>query len=202
MSKILLTAFEPYDVWNENASWLALVELTKTFPADLDITTRRYPVDFAAVKERLAEDLAAGYDFAVHLGQAPGSAVVQLEQIAINVGGQSSQERHQHRLLSNDGPVAYRSGLPLAQWVPLLRAAGIPAMLSFHAGTFLCNATLYWTHYLADRQGWPTRALFVHLPLATSQVADDHHAMASLPTEIAAHAVQLVLEQLQQLGEC
>ena len=59
MPKILLTAFEPYDVWSENASWLALVELTKEMPPGIDITTRRYPVDFTAVKERLAEDLPA-----------------------------------------------------------------------------------------------------------------------------------------------
>lgn len=196
MPKILLTAFEPYDVWSENASWLALVELTKEMPPGIDITTRRYPVDFTAVKERLAEDLAAKYEFAVHLGQAPGSSVVQLEQIAINIGGQSNQHRHEHRPLSADGPVAYRSTLPLSAWVLDLRAAGIPTVLSFHAGTYLCNATLYWTHYLSERNGWPTQSLFVHLPLATDQVAQEQHAMASLPTEMSANAVRLILERL------
>ena len=196
MPKILLTAFEPYDRWTENASWLALVELTKDVPADVDITTRRYPVDFNVVKDRLAEDLAAQYDYAVHLGQAPGSAVVQLEQMAINAGGHSSQQRHEHRPLSDDGPVAYRSSLPLDAWVPLLRGAGIPTVMSFHAGTYLCNATLYWTHYLAERNGWPTQAVFVHLPLSTSQVAADNHSMASLPTEMSAEAVRLILSQL------
>jgi pyroglutamyl-peptidase len=196
MPKILLTAYEPYDVWKENASWLALVELTKNMPADLDVTTRRYPVDFTEVKQRLAEDLADQYDFAVHLGQAPGSSVVQLEQIGINVGGQSSQQRHQHRPLSSDGPVAYRSTLPLEDWVPVLRDAGIPTVLSFHAGTFLCNATLYWTHYLAQRNGWQTQAAFVHLPLATNQVACEQHAIASMPIEMSAQAVRLILEQL------
>ena len=29
MPRVLLTAFEPYDEWKTNASWLALVELTK-----------------------------------------------------------------------------------------------------------------------------------------------------------------------------
>ena len=196
MPKILVTAFEPYDNWSENASWLALVELTKDMPAEVDITTRRYPVNFSAVKERLAEDLAAGYDYAIHLGQAPGSAVVQLERVAINVGGHSDQPRHEHRPLSDDGPVAYRSTLPLDEWVPLLRGAGIPTVMSFHAGTFLCNATLYWTHYLAERNGWPTQAVFVHLPLATSQVAADNHSMASLPAALSAHGVRLIVDQL------
>ena len=196
MAKILLTAFEPYDVWKENASWLALVELTKDISSDIDVTTRRYPVDFAAVKELLAHDLAAEYDYAIHLGQAPGSAVVQLEQIGINVGGQSSQQRHEHRPLSSDGPVAYRSALPLADWVTMLRAEGVPTALSFHAGTFLCNATLYWTHYLVERNDWPTRSTFVHLPLATSQVTSEQRAIASLPTEMSARAVRLILERL------
>jgi pyroglutamyl-peptidase len=196
MPKVLLTAFEPYDIWKENASWLALVELTKDMPPGIDITTRRYPVDFAAVKERLAADLAAVYDYAIHLGQAPGSAVVQLEQFGINVGGHSSQQRHEHRPLASDGPAAYRSALPLAQWVPLLRGAGIPAVLSYYAGTYLCNATLYWTHYLTERSGWRTQAAFVHLPLATSQVAAEQQALASLSTDMAARAVRLILEQL------
>ena len=48
MASVLITAFEPYDRWEANSSWLALVELTKDLPSEPRITTRRYPVDFAA----------------------------------------------------------------------------------------------------------------------------------------------------------
>ena len=72
MLSVLITAFEPYDRWPENSSWLALVELTRDLPTNLKVVTRRYPVDFEAARSRLLDDLAANYDFALHLGQAPG----------------------------------------------------------------------------------------------------------------------------------
>jgi len=39
---VLLTAFEPYDRWKANASWLTLVQLTQNFPEQPKITTRLY----------------------------------------------------------------------------------------------------------------------------------------------------------------
>jgi pyroglutamyl-peptidase len=196
MSRVLVTAFEPYDRWKANASWLALVHLTQELPAMPELTTRLYPVDFSVMKERLADDLAANFDYAIHLGQAPGSSRVQLESIGLNIGGSSSQSPDQYRELVEDGPVAYRSPLPLADWAIKLRRAGIPAQVSYHAGTYLCNATLYWTHYLAERMGLRTQSAFIHVPLDISQVVNEPHGTASLPTKLTADAVQLILEEL------
>src|SRR5262249_51537572 len=122
MTSVLITAFEPYDRWDDNSSWLALVELTKDLPGEPRVTTRRYPVDFSAVRERLTEDLAADYDYALHLGQSPGLARVHLEAIGLNIGGTSQQLAEQFQPLVSDGPVAYRSDLPLADWAVKLRA--------------------------------------------------------------------------------
>jgi pyroglutamyl-peptidase len=86
----------------------------------------------------------------------------------------------------------------LATWANLLRDAGIPARVSYHAGTFLCNATLYWTHYLCARHAWPTRAVFVHLPLTAAQsiACADGEQLPSMPSTTAADAIRLILEQL------
>jgi pyroglutamyl-peptidase len=196
MSRVLLTAFEPYDRWKANASWLALVELTHRLPEQPQITTRLYPVDFTVMKERLAEDLSGKYDFALHLGQAPGSSRVQLEAIGLNIGGSSSQSPDQYRPLVDDGPIAYRTALPLADWAVKLRRGGVPAQVSYHAGTYLCNATLYWSHYLAERLALATQSAFVHVPLDVSQVVNEPHGAASLPSHISAQAIRLILEEL------
>ena len=63
--------------------------------------------------------------------------------------------------LAHDGPLAYRSQLPLASWAQQLRSAGIPAQVSFHAGTYLCNALLYLSLHLAQRRGLRTQAAFI-----------------------------------------
>jgi pyroglutamyl-peptidase len=99
--------------------------------------------------------------------------------------------------LADDGPMAYRSPLALADWAIKLREAGIPAQVSYHAGTYLCNATLYWTCYLTERLSIKTQAAFIHLPLDVSQVINEPHGMPALPTAIAVHALRLILEELR-----
>jgi pyroglutamyl-peptidase len=195
MPRVLITAFEPYDRWKLNASWLALVELTKELPEQPEVTTRLYPVDFAEVKKRLAADLEARYDVALHLGQAPGASAVQLEAVGINVAQPRSTEA-EARPLVEDGPMAYRSALPLARWAKLLRRGGIPTEVSFHAGTYLCNAALYLSHHLAGQLAVATRSTFLHLPLTPAQVADEPHPGPSLPPEVSAAAIRLILGQL------
>jgi pyroglutamyl-peptidase len=196
MTTVLITAFEPYDRWKANSSWLTMVQLTQDLPSQPVVTTRLYPVDFAAVKERLAGDLKADYDYALHLGQAPGSTRLQLESIAINVGGSSAQSPDQFRPLVDGGPIAYRSPLPLGEWAVRLRESRIPAEISYHAGTYLCNATLYFSCYLAERMELKTKPAFIHLPLDISQTAEQAQSLASLPAATSADALRMILAEL------
>ena len=196
MPTVLVTAFEPYDHWSQNASWLALVELTRSLPSEPRLVTRRYPVDFQQARERLAKDLDGDFDFAIHLGQAPGSTRIRLEAIGLNVGGSSHDHPDTLAPLAHDGPLAYRSQLPLASWAQQLRSAGIPAQVSFHAGTYLCNALLYLSLHLAQRRGLRTQAAFLHLPLDTSQAIDERSETAALPATLSAEAIRIILADL------
>jgi pyroglutamyl-peptidase len=196
MPRILVTAFEPYDRWPENSSWLTLVEFTKQLDDLAKITTRLYPVDFEIVRQRLENDLAADYDCALHLGQAPGSASVRLEAIGLNLGGDASESPRTLHPLVADGPVAYRSVLPLGRWAAMLRESGIPASVSYHAGTFLCNATLYVSHYLAEKRGLKTQSTFLHLPLDIRQAARESETIPALPASVSAKAVRLIVAEI------
>lgn len=199
MASILITAFEPYDQWVENSSWLALVDFTRNMQPAQQITTRLYPVNFDEVRQRLQKDLAGNFDYVLHLGQAPGLATVRLEAIGLNIGGRSDEPPERYRKLVADGPVAYRSELPLTDWVGQLRKAGVPAAVSFHAGTLLCNATLYMTHYFTQKLGLKTQATFMHLPLATRQVTAGNKELASLPVTTAAAALHLIVGSFAKL---
>ena len=198
MPKILITAFEPYDIWTENSSWLALVEYLKDSPASstLRIVTRRYPVNFQLAKERLAQDLSDNFDYAIHLGQAPGSAAIRLEAYGINTGGSSQDSNESFQPLVFDGPAAYRSTLPLGAWAKMLREQGIPAAVSYHAGTYLCNAVLYLSHHFAKKQQLQTQATFLHLPLDVSQACGSNKEIATLPTQICAAGLRLIVSNL------
>lgn len=200
MTRVLITAFEPYDHWSENASWLCLVELTRNLPAQPEVTTRRYPVDFTRVRQHLEEDLTDEYDYAIHLGQGPGGGRLGLEDFAINAARERSGPSHTPppaaEPLDPEGPAAYQSTLPLHDWAELLCGGGIPASVSHHAGTYLCNATLYWSRRIAERRGLRTQALFIHVPLETSQVIATGKDTASLPAGLVADGVRLILEAM------
>jgi pyroglutamyl-peptidase len=138
--------------------------------------------------------LEADYDLVLHLGQAPGAAHIRLEAVGLNIGGTPDQLPEDFKTLAADGPVAYRSGLPLAEWAAELRDLGFPCQVSYNAGAYLCNATLYWSHYLAERRGLKTQATFIHLPLATSQVVGETRDLPSLPVGIMSAALRRLLE--------
>ncbi len=147
------------------------------------------------MRDRLAQDLAANFDLALHLGQAPGAARVRLESVGLNVRAEPDALPDQYSALSEGAPVAYRSTLPLAAWSSRLRDAGIPAQVSHHAGTYLCNATLYWSLHLAKEMGLRTEATFVHLPLETSQVLVSRPDRPSMPASQMAAALRLLLAE-------
>lgn len=199
--KILLTAFEPYDDWSENSSWLALVELLKDRPSDLELVTRRYPVDLSALRTRLHKDLSNSFDAVLHLGQSPGATGVKLESIALNVAGCVNEDGEELPQIVESAPLAFSSQMPLGRWARLLRQNQIPSLVSYHAGTFLCNATMYLTHhwYHSRRQEVPSG--FIHLPLATEQVAAKSRALPSLSTETLARALRIILQDCAEAKE-
>jgi len=200
MTAVLVTAFESYAPWPENSSWLTLVELARRLPQAPRLVTRRYPVDFFQVPRLLEEDLKQDFDFALHLGQAPGRSRIELEAVGVNVGRHPEQPRSSFPL-AEDGPAAYRSPLPLESWAERLRSVGLPAAVSYHAGTYLCNATLYWSRHLAATRGWKMQSLFVHLPLTPSQVVAEAKSWPSLPVEMLERAVRELLAALHAFNQ-
>lgn len=194
MSRVLLTAFEPYDQWTTNASWLTLVELTRELPEEPTIITRRYPVDFQRMRERLEHDLTDQIDHIVMLGQAPGRSQIDLETIGLN----RALARHGAAAepLVADGPVAYATTLPADVICREIRSVGIPCSVSYHAGTYLCNAALYLSLHLIAERKLATTAIFIHLPLDPTQAAQQPHPDPSLPTEKSAMAIRILLSHL------
>lgn len=198
MPKLLITAFKPYAEWTANASWLALVEMMREMPAGHAITTRLYPVDFLAAREQLAKDLHDNYDFAIHLGQAPGSSRLRLESVAINIAVDGAGD-DAFRPVVAEGPAAYRADFPFGEWARQLRAAGIPAGVSFHAGTYLCNGVFYLSHYLAATMALKTESLFVHVPLDVTQTIGLAADTPALPAAITARGLRLIVDEVNRL---
>jgi pyroglutamyl-peptidase len=196
MTRVLLTAFGPYGRWKENSSWQALVELTRELPESPRVTTRLYPVDSHRMREKLREDLAGGHDFAIHLGQAPGASAIRLESFALNVEGDPARCDEELPVLVDGAPPAYQVELPVHQWARRIRDSGVPTVVSYHAGIYLCNATLYYSCHYCRQEGFPTKSAFIHLPLMPSQILHHAEEIPSTPVPLMASALRQILATL------
>lgn len=192
MPRILITAFEPYDRWPDNSSWMTLVDLTSWLDTPSTVITRRYPVDLQSASDRLRKDLLDHYDFAIHLGQSPGSPLIKLESTGLNL-------RTDGNRLIEGAPAAYQSPLPLAGLCKTLREDGIPAEVSHHAGTYLCNAVLYLSQHFTAQLHLNTRSMFIHLPLAPAQVARTGEPLPSCSIKMMAQAVEKSIRWVESL---
>jgi pyroglutamyl-peptidase len=77
-----------------------------------------------------------------------------------------------------------------------LRAEGIPTTVSYHAGSYLCNATLYLSHFFAETMNLKTQSAFIHLPLDYSQTLQQTKELPAISSTMAARALHLVVNQL------
>jgi pyroglutamyl-peptidase len=176
MRAIVVTGFEPFGGDTANPS----LELAKA------VDGRRFgtcavrsiilPVEHRAARELVSAALADPEVAAVvHLGRAGGRARVALERVAVNAMDYAIPDNAGERLTGEpcvaNGAAAYFSTLPLRTILAALTADGIPAYISYTAGTYLCNQTLYWTLHEAGRRSPTLRAGFIHVPFLPSMVA-------------------------------
>jgi pyroglutamyl-peptidase len=195
--KILVTAFEPYDQWRSNSSWEALTEFLREHGLPTGVTTRRYPVDFDRLNDKLSKDLERGFDFVLHLGQSPGACAVHLEAIAINVAGVTYAPGKLFGPIVEDAPVAYRTRCPLNKMCSELLESGIPASISYHAGTYLCNAAMYLSHHWHAVRNLDCHIGFAHMPLTLEQSVASGRDLPGLPVKDLARAVHCMLGVLR-----
>ena len=98
------------------------------------------PVDFDRASRELRRLIRRHRPRAiVLLGLAAGRTRINLELVALNF------EDHPRgwRRIRKGGPLALKSRLPVKRLLEKLRRARVPATVSFHAGTFVCNRVFY-----------------------------------------------------------
>lgn len=178
MHKILITAFEPFLHYPTNASEQILKHWLEDHPGSDRSTfqTAILPVDFQQTEVRLLEIWQQPFDFALHLGQSPKIERFNLEMIALNLKADPNTTVD---TLDHQGPVAFKTDLPLSTWCEDLSQVGTDAEVSFHAGTYLCNATYFWSTRQMLTQQRANRSLFVHVPLIEMQTPSTHDQIRS-----------------------
>ncbi len=167
---IILTGFEPFKNFKKNPSWLVADSLKGE-----GILSLKVPVSYNKVKN-LSMEIIQQYkpEAILSLGLADGRAQISVENLAVNIMDSSSTDNdgfapHREKIFE-DGAEVYTSTIPVFRIVDALREQGIPAYVSYHAGTYVCNALFYSFLYHANKMGMNIPIGFIHLPSTEDMV--------------------------------
>ncbi|MBQ5992202.1 MAG: pyroglutamyl-peptidase I [Clostridia bacterium] len=164
---LLITGFAPFGAEAVNPSW----EAVKALPEHIGAWTLHkllLPVEYgraAKLALKAAED--CGADAILCAGLAAGRTAVTPEAVGVNARDAAIPDNAGRKCegepVEPDGPAAFFSTLPVRRMTEAIHAAGIPAKLSYTAGTYVCNDLLY--TLLCRFSGTQVRVAFVHIPL-------------------------------------
>ncbi|MDD7364355.1 MAG: pyroglutamyl-peptidase I [Olsenella sp.] len=196
--KILVTGFQPFGGESMNPAWEAVKRLPDTI-GDATVTKVEVPVVFGRgpeAVERAVEEVEP--DLVLCVGQAGGRAKITPEFVGINYadaripdndGCQPIAER-----IVDGGPDAYFATLPVKAMVQAMQKAGVPAEVSYTAGTYVCNDVMYsLLHTLATRHPG-VRGGFLHVPYATEQATHLPVSTPSMSVDDMARGIAVALE--------
>ena len=96
--------------------------------------------------------------------------------------------------LREDGETAYFATIPVKAMVENMRNHGIPAHISYTAGTYVCNSIMYNMLYLIDKKYNGIRAGFIHVPFEGGQVVEKPNGTPFMSLEMIAKGLEYGIE--------
>ncbi len=203
--KILVTGFDPFGGEKVNPAYEA-VKLIPDKIAGSEIIKLEIPTVFTrsalVVEEAIKEH---NPDVVLSIGQAGGRSSITVERVAINLAEaripDNDGEQPIDQQIKKDGENAYFATIPVKAMVKKIREKGIPAHVSYTAGTYVCNSIMYNVLYMADKKYPNIRAGFIHVPYAPEQVVDKPEGTPSMPVETIAKAIEYAIEAIVENEE-
>ena len=196
--KILVTGFEPFGGEKINPALEAVQRLPETI-AGAEVVKVQIPVvfgeDVAAVKAAVE---SCDPDIVLCVGQAGGRTHITPEFVGINyvdaripdnAGNQPVAEA-----IVEGAPEAYFTKLPVRAMVARMKEAGIPAAVSYTAGTFCCNEVMYGLLHLIATERPEVRGGFLHVPYAPEQAVNLSATTPSMTVDMMVKGITLGLE--------
>ncbi len=174
-SIVLVTGFEPFDIYDINPSQLIAEELHGQIINGVEVVGIVLPVDFDKSVENVTQAIK-DYEpvIVLSLGLSSRTRFIEVEKCGINLKKLPRNESPWilPRRIDPCGPFIRLSALDTREIVVEIRNADIPVKQSFFAGMYVCNAVLYKMLGYIDEHGLSTRAGFIHVPFLASQDPD------------------------------
>lgn len=196
--KILVTGFQPFGGEHMNPALEAVRRLPDTI-AGAQVVKAELPVVFGRDGEVLRAAVAEQRpDVCLCIGQAGGRTHITPEFVGINYAHARIPDNDGNQPLAQPivegGPDAYFTLLPVHAMVDRMRAAGVPAAVSYTAGTYCCNEMLYTVLHLCATVYPEMRGGFIHVPYATEQAARLGDGAPSMSIDTMVKGLTLAIE--------
>lgn len=200
--KILFTGFEPFGGDAVNPSWEAVRLIPETV-SGAEIIRLRLPVSYDRAGALLGEAIRQERpDAVVCVGQAGGRAKLTPEKVAINWKDAAIADNDgllcAGEPIDPAGETAYFSTLPVKAIVAAMEREGVPAALSYSAGAYVCNCTMYRLLALLSREFPDTRGGFIHIPFECGQTIGRPAGTPSLPLLLMARGLTAAAKAIAQ----
>lgn len=196
--KILITGFEPFGGESVNPAYEA-VKLLPDMAGDIQIVKMEIPTVFGEAGKVVETGILQHQpDAVICVGQAGRRADIGVERVAINLVEASIPDNAGNQPMDvkvqEDGDTAYFATIPVKAMVKNIKDHGIPASISYTAGTYVCNSVMYDVLYLIDRKYPSIRGGFIHVPYATEQGVGKPVGTATMELSTISKALLYALE--------
>lgn len=196
--KILITGFEPFGGESVNPAYEA-VKLLPDMAGDIQIVKMEIPTVFGEAGKVVETGILQHQpDAVICVGQAGRRADIGVERVAINLVEASIPDNAGNQPMDvkvqEDGDTAYFATIPVKAMVKNIKDHGIPASISYTAGTYVCNSVMYNLLYLIDRKYPSIRGGFIHVPYATEQGVGKPVGTATMELSTISKALLYALE--------
>ena len=195
--RFLITGFAPFGGSQINPSYEAARLLPDTLGRH-EIFRERIPVEYGKCTEALIGAIEKYRpDCVLCLGQAAGRDVISLENTAVNVRA-SAMPDNAGVICENDtveagAPESLSPNLPLKEMLSALKEIGIPAKISYSAGTYVCNDLFYSLLRYIGKERPRLLGGFIHIPATDAQAADFPAGTPTMPLSEAVRAIGTVI---------
>lgn len=196
--KVLVTGFDPFGGEAINPALEAVKKLPDTI-AGAQIVKIEIPTVFQKSGKALEAGIEAHQpDLVICVGQAGGRSNMTVEKVAINLAEARIEDNEGNQPMDQpikeDGELAYFARVPVKAMVTNMRKHGIPANISYTAGTFVCNEIMYTLLYLIDKKYPNLRGGFIHVPFIPEQVIGKPDGTASMSLDMISKGIEYSIE--------
>ncbi len=201
MPNLLITGFEPFDGFSINPSAVLARQLDGQIINQYQISGHVLPLDYTKAFDVMKSHIEEiNPSVILCCGQVNRSAI-SLERIALNAIGTSRPDNYenypQNDIIIDDAPAAYFSNIDLNPLVKSISEEGIPANVSYHAGTYGCNWIFFNVMHYIQSRNIDTQVTFIHVPHLPAQAIEKKKmTLATMPLDSMVQAVTTIINNL------